>query len=69
MEGAIALTDRYDAEFLDALIFSWNERQIPPEQRVEDYLKRCHEQMQKDDPKRLEESVRAKEGDRVIVIG
>lgn len=50
MEGAIALCDRYDAEFLDALVFSWNERQTPPDQRVEDYLKECVRREHEADP-------------------
>ena len=69
MQGAIALAQTHDAEFLDALIFAWNERQVPPDKRVENYLKRCTEKMHQNDPTRLEQAVRAKEGDRIIVIG
>ena len=69
MEGAIALIDRYDAEFLDALIFSWNERQVPPEKRVEDYLKRCVDQMYENDPAQQLKDLGYEEGMTVIRAG
>lgn len=50
MQDAIALCERFDAGFLDALTFAWNERQTPDDIRVAEYLKRCAEERYKKDP-------------------